>query len=218
MKSQPTRRTAIKNITLATGIITGATLYRNLPNKEERFSSVLEKALKRLESYRELSAKKQDRSKTKGARNRYSIPQASEYQKYLAKLQLRHFNPMEIVRPHYNEKAGVANNIPPEFLWPEIVSTLTIMDELRSRLNSKCTPLSIYRSKAYNTVIGGASRSQHMRNRAIDLKFDCGSDLAFKEALKMREEGLFRGGVGWYPSFIHLDTRGYNSTWGKKGV
>jgi len=34
------------------------------------------------------------------------------------------------------------------------------------------------------------------------------------EAKKMREEGLFRGGLGLYKTFIHLDTRGRNATWG----
>ncbi len=146
----------------------------------------------------------------------YPIPSENEYREFLTKLKLRHFHPNEIIGPHRNVKNGVSNHIPPKHLWTNIEGTLKTVDELRERLGARGTVLSIYRSQKYNTAIGGASKSQHMRNRAIDVKFACSSDRAFQEALKMRKEGFFQGGIGWYPTFIHLDTRGYDCVWGKE--
>ena len=143
------------------------------------------------------------------------IPNESEYRTFLKGLKLRHFSPSEIIRPHRNYRNGVRNNIPPKELWEEVSATLIVADELRERLRAKANVMSVYRSVAYNTAIGGASRSQHMRNKAIDISFECSSDEAFEMAKLMREEGLFTGGIGWYPSFIHIDTRGYQATWGK---
>lgn len=144
------------------------------------------------------------------------IPNESEYREFLSSLDLQYFNPEEFIRPHRNLKHGVRNSIPPKSLWPNIIPTLHVANMMRERLGVSGHVLSIYRSPEYNTAINGASRSQHMSNRAIDLKFDCSSDEAFELAKKLREEGVFNGGIGWYPSFIHIDTRGYEATWGKE--
>jgi len=143
------------------------------------------------------------------------LPEVKEYREFLNSLGLRYFSASEIIRPHRNYRNGVQNNIPPKRLWEDLVETLQIADELRHRLGVSVTILSAYRSPDYNSAIGGASRSQHMINRALDLSFDCSSDDAFAVAEKMRTEGFFTGGLGWYPSFIHVDTRGHEATWGR---
>jgi len=145
---------------------------------------------------------------------RAETPEVSEYIAYLEGLGLRHFSAREIVRPHFNKRDGVTNHIPPRSIWPEIAPTLRVVDELRARLGSRATLLSLYRSPDYNTAIKGASQSRHMLNQAIDLKFACSSTEAFETVKAMREEGVFTGGIGWYPTFIHIDTRGYDATWG----
>ena len=94
--------------------------------------------------------------------------------------------------------------------------TTRFADKLRERLG---VPLkfvvSAYRSPQYNAKCPGASsRSQHLYNRALDLVYDCPSEDAFAMAKTLREEGFFKGGLGLYESFIHLDTRGRNATWG----
>ncbi len=30
---------------------------------------------------------------------------------------------------------------------------------------------------------------------------------------QLRQSGLFKGGIGVYPSFVHVDTRGVNRDW-----
>lgn len=143
------------------------------------------------------------------------IPEESEFREFINSLDLKYFSANEILRPHRNYRNGVRNNIPPESLWDNLIPTLKLADRLREELGVKVEVLSIYRSMAYNTAINGASRSQHMQNRAMDLKFNCSSDRAFNHAKKLRKEGVFQGGIGWYNNFIHIDTRGYNATWGK---
>lgn len=139
-----------------------------------------------------------------------------EYAGYLSSLELKHIRPFEIIRPHRNVHGEVANQLPPESIWESIAPTLRVADELRERLGSQLRAInSAYRSPAYNATCPGAARnSLHTKNRALDLVFDCGPKTAFQMAEKIRAEGIFKGGIGLYSSFIHVDTRGYCATWG----
>ena len=70
--------------------------------------------------------------------------------------------------------------------------------------------LSAYRTKDYNTRIGGAQFSQHIQGRALDLHAPVEMTLANFESLirtraKMPESKL--KGLGLYPTFIHIDVR-----------
>ncbi len=64
-------------------------------------------------------------------------------------------------------------------------------------------------------IPGSASRSYHTKNCALDLVYDCPPEEALAEAKKMRSEGRFKGGLGLYSNFIHLDTRGSNAVWSR---
>ena len=55
-----------------------------------------------------------------------------------------------------------------------------------------------------------------MQFRALDISSPArgvGPAKIFAELQKMRAEGLFKGGLGKYSTFVHVDTRGYNATW-----
>ena len=143
-----------------------------------------------------------------------SIEEA-QYREYIDSLGLSFFSASEVIGPHRNVRNGVQNQLPPAHLVKEIGDVLKIVDEVRSRLGVRGTLLSMYRSKTYNNAVGGAEFSQHMQNCAIDVSFNCSSDKAFAVVESMRSEGRFKGGIGWYENFIHIDTRGYNATWGK---
>jgi len=139
------------------------------------------------------------------------------YNEFLLSLDLRHLSPGEIIDPHRGVADGIENTLPPPHLWEKLAPTLKAADELRERLELPlCRITSGYRSPRYNAIIPGAVRgSYHTRNQALDLIYFCSARKAFQMALQLRKEGFFHGGIGLYPTFIHLDTRGYAATWRK---
>lgn len=149
----------------------------------------------------------------------HAIPNTKEvrdYRAFLASHPLRHLSPREVIRPHFKKRGDTLCGLPPQELWPDLLPTLQAADELRHRLGVPLRlVISAYRSPQYNAKCPGASRSsQHLRNRALDLVFDCPPEEAFAMADQMRREQVFTGGLGLYDRFIHLDTRGRNATWG----
>lgn len=138
-----------------------------------------------------------------------------EYARFIASLDLRHLSPPEIINPHRGIYNGIPNQLPPKSLWNKIAPTLKLADEIRERLGVPLLRItSAYRSPKYNRQIpGAASRSHHVRNQALDLVFACPARDAANMARKLRNKRFFRGGLGVYPSFIHIDTRGYNANW-----
>ncbi|WP_411827712.1 YcbK family protein [Luteolibacter sp. AS25] len=151
----------------------------------------------------------------RSSRSHPPLPNQLEYETYLKELELRYITPAEIFAAHRRSRNGVSNTLPPRDFWPHIAPTLAIADELRHRLGVPLTYItSAYRSPLYNKQCPGAAKfSQHTQNRALDLVFSCSPKIAFEESLKMRKERLFKGGVGLYSSFIHIDTRGHDATW-----
>lgn len=143
------------------------------------------------------------------------LAHTKEYSEFLNSLGLRYLTAEEIIRPHKNERSGVANELPPRHMWSRIAPTLRIADEIRHRLEKPLYCInSAYRSPAYNAVCSGAaSQSYHMKNCALDLMFEGGPEAAAKVAAEIRNSGAFKGGIGTYGTFIHIDTRGYNASW-----
>lgn len=106
------------------------------------------------------------------------------------------------------------NKEPPQALWPRSIELAEVLQEFRNRVGGAVNIHSMYRSPAYNTCIGGVSSSQHMEFRAADLSCSVGKPRDWKRILeKMRAEGRFKGGIGIYNSFVHVDTRGVNANW-----
>lgn len=138
-----------------------------------------------------------------------------EYAEFLASLELRHLSPHEVIDPHRGIVDGISNSLPPKEMWERLAPTLKLADEIRERLELPlCRITSAFRAPEYNAMIPGAvPHSYHTRNQALDLVYYCSARKAYDMALKLRREGFFRGGVGLYPTFIHLDTRGYAATW-----
>ncbi|WP_449070482.1 YcbK family protein [Prosthecobacter sp.] len=138
------------------------------------------------------------------------------YESFLGGLGLRHIRPMELIRPHFNIRGSVCNSLPPRDSWKHIAPALRVADELRQQLGSRLhTILSAYRSPAYNAVCPGAApNSFHVRNMALDLAFDCSPSDVADAAKALRDKGFFKGGIGRYPTFTHIDTRGYQADWG----
>lgn len=114
-------------------------------------------------------------------------------------------------------RRGVKNSVPPRELWGNIIPTLRIVDELRGYLNRPIVLLSGYRSPEYNRAIGDAApKSLHMQFKALDIAVaGVAPATVFRILKEWRAAGKFKGGLGLYRTFVHIDTRGTNATWGE---
>lgn len=140
--------------------------------------------------------------------------QVYDYARYLERFRLRRIDVIDIIKVHNNVRGRVRNIIPPKKMWRNIGATLRVADKLSIVLRKDVKGItSVYRSPSYNRQVGGKSRSYHMRNNALDIQYDCSPYHAARVLRKMRDRGYFKGGVGDYSGFIHIDTRGHNVDW-----
>lgn len=119
----------------------------------------------------------------------------------------------EIADKANNSRLGVSNDIPPVELWDAILPTVRLLEKVREKFGPT-TVNSAYRTTAYNIAVGGVGESQHTKNYALD--FACANSTPVQWAAYLRElraAGEFRGGIGTYKTFVHVDTRGTNADW-----
>jgi uncharacterized protein YcbK (DUF882 family) len=110
-------------------------------------------------------------------------------------------------------------NVPDEFM-ENVQKLAENLQVLREVVKEPIRVISGYRTKKYNTRIGGARRSQHMYAKAADIKI---SGMTPKEVKELIDNlivvgAMHRGGVGIYRTFVHYDVRGRNARWKGKGV
>jgi hypothetical protein len=144
------------------------------------------------------------------------LPGWEEYKGFLESLKLQHIPVNKILLAHVKKRKGVSNVLPPRELWENMVPTLYVADALSGALGEEVGEVaSAYRSEEYNAQCPGAAKnSQHKRNVALDLMFRAKPATVAAAARKLRSDGMFKGGVGLYPTFTHVDTRGENADWG----
>ena len=108
------------------------------------------------------------------------------------------------------------NELPPRELWQNILPIAKAVDKFE-RNYEKIRINAAYRSPAYNRCIGGPSSSTHTSFMAIDVSplkpTPENINGLFQGFNSLRENGDFKGGIGKYRLFIHLDGRGVNKTW-----
>jgi lysozyme len=140
------------------------------------------------------------------------VSNEQKFQRVLDRWGVKHFAAKEFFYRGASDEKLNLNTDPPAALWPNMERTAKVLDEARKRLGASIRITSAYRSPAYNKRIGGVSNSTHVRFNATDLVTDSPAKL-YLVLLDLRREGLFKGGLGLYRSFVHLDTRGTNATW-----
>ncbi|MEK7950376.1 D-Ala-D-Ala carboxypeptidase family metallohydrolase [Luteolibacter soli] len=137
------------------------------------------------------------------------------YADFLASLRLERLTPHQVIASHAKQRGSVWNSLPPRTLWRQMAPTLRVIDRVSAQLGQPVKEVvSAYRAPSYNARCPGAkSGSYHQANVAIDVVFDASPSTVAQTARTMRSSGLFRGGVGRYPTFTHIDTRGQNVDW-----
>jgi len=137
------------------------------------------------------------------------------YADYLAGLRLKFVTPLQVIKAHAKTKESLWNTLPPKSMWRAMVGTLQAADHVAATLGQPIKEVaSAYRSPSYNRCCPGAkSNSWHLQNFALDLKFVASPSTVASVARQLRSRGLFKGGIGRYDSFTHIDTRGSNVDW-----
>jgi len=140
---------------------------------------------------------------------------ARDYAHFIEKLHLRNITVQQVIEAHAKRRGSVWNTLPPKSEWKNIKATLKVVDRVSQELNVPVTEIvSVYRTPAYNRRCPGAKRhSWHLHNYAVDVKMGTRPSRVASMARKLRGKGVFRGGVGRYWSFTHIDTRGTNVDW-----
>jgi hypothetical protein len=138
-----------------------------------------------------------------------------DYTAYLNSLKMRNVSAQDVISAHAKERGSVWNMLPPRQWWPRMGYTLRVIDRVSSEMNVPVKEIvSAYRSPEYNARCRGAkTHSWHQANVAADVKFDTSARNVTRAARSLRDRGLFKGGVGGYSGFTHIDTRGTNVNW-----
>ena len=140
---------------------------------------------------------------------------AAEYLRYLTSLKMQRVSPQQVIESHAKEKGSVWNSLPPRQWWNRMGYVLRVVDRIAREMNvSEVEVISAYRSPSYNARCAGArAGSWHQANVAADVKFPVRASQVTRTARELRDLGLFKGGVGGYWNFTHIDARGQNINW-----
>ena len=140
---------------------------------------------------------------------------AGDYLRYLYTLKLQRVSPQQVLESHAKAKGTVWNTLPPKQWWNRMGYVLKVVDRIAREMSvSEVEVISAYRCPAYNARCAGAkSGSWHQANVAADVKFPVRASKVTATARELRDLGLFKGGVGGYWNFTHIDARGTNVNW-----
>ncbi len=153
----------------------------------------------------------------------YKVPSDSILHKIVGKNRIRNFIPKD---KYYKSRKSSDNKYLYWLLDKRILyKVLALQDELE-KLGHNRNAFYIrsgYRHPHYNDKIGGATRSQHLTGKAVDISVqDINQDGKYTNAdkkivLKLAEDKIIKneGGVGLYPGTrsVHLDVRGHKARW-----
>ncbi len=138
-----------------------------------------------------------------------------DYTRYLCGLKLQQVCPKQVIEAHAKQKGNVWNCLPPKAWWDRMGYNLRVVDRIALEMGvHEVEVVSAYRAPSYNALCAGAkSGSWHQANVAADVKFPVKAARVTATARHLRGLGLFKGGVGGYWNFTHIDSRGMNVDW-----
>ena len=127
---------------------------------------------------------------------------------------IQHFTAAEVLTLGASHACNGLNTLPPLSIVHQIMPTLVVVDSLRAHLKTPVIILSGYRSAAYNKAVGGARASMHREFRALDIQATHHTAEHIWSILRRwRSDGLWKGGLGRYATFVHIDDRSDNADW-----
>lgn len=84
---------------------------------------------------------------------------------------------------------------------------IEILQKLRDYKNTPIKIISGYRTASYNLKCGGATNSQHIKGRAVDISFINGDNLDIVKYIRKCDLNM---SIGLYDDYVHIDTRAYH--------
>lgn len=136
------------------------------------------------------------------------------YARFVDGLNLRTIKTHDVIAVHARQRGGVWNELPPRKWWRRMGYTLRVVERVALEMNEPVTSIvSAYRSPAYNARCGGRRGSWHQANLALDVRLASRASRVTAMTRNLRDQGLFKGGVGSYRNFTHIDARGQNINW-----
>lgn len=140
--------------------------------------------------------------------------EADQLAGFIDGLGLKYFTGKEIGTYWSSTRNGVTNSVPPRDLWPNCKPLFLLLDTIRTQAGHPVKLNSTYRSPAYNKAVGGVTNSQHLQFKAADITCDALGVQSLHRLVKgLRDKGVFKGGIGKYATFVHVDVRGTNADW-----
>lgn len=94
------------------------------------------------------------------------------------------------------------------------METVNILQAVRDYFGKPVTINSAYRTATWNKKVGGASASQHVKGTACDIKVQ---DVPSWAVAGYLEANYPYHGIGYYSTFVHVDSRGYKVYWKDSG-
>jgi uncharacterized protein YcbK (DUF882 family) len=85
---------------------------------------------------------------------------------------------------------------------------IDLLDAIREKVGEPVYITSGYRCENRNKKVGGAKHSQHVLGKAADIRV---KSMSTKQLAKFLEKNFKIGGMGIYPTFVHVDVRQYSS-------
>lgn len=143
----------------------------------------------------------------------------SAFQSYLREQGIRRLPPADelvATASDWRRCGASAFEIPPRTHWPQAAATYRLLDHLHERgIVRGYRVVSTWRNPDLNACAGGASRSAHARQYAVDLIPEgAGVDMQALCTFWKREGPRWNMGLSRYPSGrIHIDVVRYR-TWG----
>lgn len=90
------------------------------------------------------------------------------------------------------------------------------LEEFRELVGVPFSPNSAFRCNRHNERIQGSKNSQHTKGFAIDIPLLEGFTIDRMAVAAESIPAFLNGGIGKYPTFLHIDVRNGKSRWDKR--
>ncbi len=113
------------------------------------------------------------------------------FDKYLQDVGVRHFKAHEVIKsnhPNHLQTCKLKDLLPPKNCWMRSATLLLMADKIRRAINFPLSIESHYRPACYNEKIGGATDSDHIIAKAVDLVPFNKNSLTDNERFELRKK------------------------------